>query len=138
MRLAADANVLLSAVLGGRARLILESPQVEEILTVEQIIAEVEEYAVLLARKKGLAEDLVLLAVGTLPVTIAEQTTYKAAISEAAKRIGKRDPDDVELLALAMALNVPVWSNDKDFKGTGVEWLTTEALLKRLGLIRGT
>lgn len=138
MRLAADANVLLSAVLGGRARLILESPQVEEILTVEQIVAEVEEYAVLLARKKGLAEDLVLLAVGTLPVTITEQTIYKAAIPEASKRIGKRDPDDVELLALAMALNVPVWSNDKDFKGTGVEWLTTEALLKRLGLIRAT
>jgi hypothetical protein len=51
VRLAADANVLLAAVLGGRARLILESPQVEEILTVEQIVNEVEEYAVLLARK---------------------------------------------------------------------------------------
>ena len=40
MRLAADANVLLSAVLGGRARLVLETPQVGEILTVEQIMAE--------------------------------------------------------------------------------------------------
>lgn len=135
MRLAADANVLLAAVLGGRARLILESPQIQEILTVEQIVTEVEEYAVFLARKKGLAEDLVLLAVGALPVTIVEQAAYKAAIPEATKRIGKRDPDDVELLALAIALNLPVWSNDKHFKQTGVEWLTTEALLKRLDLI---
>ncbi|MGH9351598.1 MAG: PIN domain-containing protein [Terriglobia bacterium] len=135
MRLAADANVLLSAVLGGRARLILESPQVEEILTVEQTVAEVHEYAIHLAKRKGLSEDLVLLAVGALPVTIAEQTTYKAAIAEASKRIGKRDPDDVELLALAIALSLPVWSNDRDFKGTGIEWLTTEALLNRLGLI---
>jgi hypothetical protein len=102
---------------------------------VEPIIAEVQEYAVHLAREKGLAEDLVLLAVGALPVKISARTEYKASISEAEKRIAKRDPDDVELLALAMALSIPVWSNDRDFKGTGVEWLTTEALLKRLGLI---
>jgi hypothetical protein len=38
--------------LGGRARLILESPQVDEVLTVAQIMAEVEEYAGFLARKK--------------------------------------------------------------------------------------
>ncbi len=135
MRLAADANVLLAAVLGGRARLILENPQVEEILTVEQAVSEVEEYAVQLARKKGLAEDLVILAVGALPVSIIDRANYKAAIPEATKRIGKRDPDDVELLALAIALKLPVWSNDRDFEGTGVEWLTTEELLKRLGLI---
>lgn len=63
VRLVADANVLLAAVLGGH-------PQIQEILTVEQAIAEVQQYAVDLARKKGLAEDLVLLAVGALPVTI--------------------------------------------------------------------
>jgi hypothetical protein len=40
VRLAADANVLLSAFLGGRERLVLESPQVDEILTVEQVMAE--------------------------------------------------------------------------------------------------
>lgn len=138
MRLVADANVLLAAVLGGRARLILENPQIQEILTVEQAIAEVQQYAVDLARKKGLAEDLVLLAVGALPVTIIQQAAYKTTIPEASKRIGKRDPDDIELLALAMSLNLAVWSNDKDFKGTGVEWLTTEALLKRLGLIEAS
>jgi predicted nucleic acid-binding protein len=115
VRLAADANVLLSAVLGGRARLILTSPQIDEILTVETIMTEVEEYAGLLAKKKRLAEDLVLLAVGALPVTIVDREEYAAAISEAMNRIGQRDPDDAELLALALTLNVPVWSNDKDF-----------------------
>jgi predicted nucleic acid-binding protein len=134
VRLAADANVLLSAVLGGRARLILENPQVGEILTVEQIMAEVEEYAGLLARKKRLAEDLVLLAVGALPVTVVEPTDYAAAIPEAKKRIEQRDPDDVELLALALTFNIPVWSNDKDFEDAGVQWLTTEKLLQQLGI----
>jgi predicted nucleic acid-binding protein len=136
VRLAADANVLLSAVLGGRARLIVESPQVDEILTVEQIIAEVEEYAGFLARKKRLAVDLVLLAVSALPVTVIGREAYAAAIPEAEKRIGQRDPEDIELLALALAFNVPVWSNDKDFEGTGAAWLTTEKLLRQLGLTR--
>jgi predicted nucleic acid-binding protein len=124
--------VLLSAVLGGRARLALETPQVDEIPTVAQIMAEVEEYAGLLARKKHLSEDLVLLSVAALPVTVIEPAAYAAAIPEAKKRIGQRDPDDIELLALALAFDVPVWSNDKDFEGTGVEWLTTEKLLRQL------
>jgi len=38
----------------------------------------------------------------------------------------------VELLALAMKLNVPVWSNDSDFKDSGVEVQTTAKLLKIL------
>jgi len=134
VRLAADANVLLSAVIGGHAKLILTSPQIDEILTVESVLAEVEEYAGLLARKKRLAEDLVLLAVGALPVTLVDRADYAAAIPEAMKRIGQRDPDDAELLALALTFNVPVWSNDKDFADTGVVWLTTEALLRQLGL----
>ncbi len=134
MRLAADANVLLSTVLGGRARLILDHPQVEEILTAEPIMAEVEEYATLLARKKRLAVDLLLLAVSALPVTVLGGAAYAAAIPEAKKRIEQRDPDDVELLALALTFNVPVWSNDKDFEDTGIQWLTTERLLRQLGL----
>lgn len=76
-----------------------------------------------------------LLAVGALPVTIVETAAYKAALPQASKRLSKRDPDDVELLALAIAFNLPVWSNDTDFKRTGVKWLTTEGLLQRLGLI---
>jgi predicted nucleic acid-binding protein len=112
----------------------LESPEVDEVLTVEQIITEVEEYAALLARKKRLSEDLVLLAVGALPVTVVGRPAYAPAIPEAKKRIGQRDPDDIELLALALAFNVPVWSNDRDFEDTGVEWLTTEKLLRQLGL----
>jgi predicted nucleic acid-binding protein len=103
VRLAADANVLLSVVIGGQAKLILTSPQIDQILTVESILAEVEEYAGLLARKKRLAEDLVLLAVGALPVTLVDRADYAAAIPEATKRIGQRDPDDAELLALALS-----------------------------------
>ena len=135
MKIAADANVLLFAVLGGRANLILKHPEVEEILTAEETLDEVEEYALGLARKKRLREDQVLLAIATLPVTVIERRIYATEIAEATRRIGQRDPDDIPILPLALTLNVPLWSNDKDFKDVGVEWYTTERLLRRLRII---
>jgi predicted nucleic acid-binding protein len=128
---AADANVLLSAVLGGRAKLLLENPNVEA-LTCQATFAEVEEYAAHLARERGLPLDVVLLAVAALPVTVVERDRYSNALPEASRRIGRRDPDDVEILALALCLKVPVWSNDRDFEAAGVEWYTTAQLFKKL------
>jgi predicted nucleic acid-binding protein len=136
VRLAADANVLLAAVLGGRARLILASPKLEQVFTAEPAIAEVREYAALLARKKRLPADLLLLAVASLPVTIVPPADYASSVAEAKRRIGGRDPDDAPTLALAIEYGIPVWSNDKDFEQCGVPWLTTEALLRRLGMLR--
>ncbi len=130
-----DANVLLSAVLGGRAKLILTHPDVTEVLTTAETLEEVQEYAISLAKKKRLAEDLMLLAVASLPVTVVEREGYTPGIAEASRRIGRRDPNDVGILALAIALQVPLWSNDKDFEETGVQWYTTEALLRHLGII---
>ena len=129
MKLAADANVLLSAVIGGQAGRVLRHAAIEEILTTETTIAEVQEYAGQLARKRRLAIDVVVLAAATLPVTTVPRATYTASMAEARKRIGRRDPDDVELLALAMQLDVPLWSNDNDFENTGVVWYTTASLL---------
>jgi predicted nucleic acid-binding protein len=67
VRLAGDANVLLSAVLGGRAKVVLDHPQVSEIVTAAVTLEEVEEYAAELARRKRLPLDVVLMAVATLP-----------------------------------------------------------------------
>jgi predicted nucleic acid-binding protein len=59
----------------------------------------------------------------------------QSLIAEASRRIGNRDPDDIPILALALALSIPLWSNDKDFKDAGVEWYTTERLLRLLRII---
>lgn len=132
MRLVADANVLLSAVVGGRARDILGHSSVGEVLTTSATVAEVQEYLSHLAQKRRLPLDTVLLAAATLPVTVVEREEYADRITEATKRLGSRDPDDVELLALALHLGLAVWSNDKDFEDAGVRWYTTARLLKKL------
>jgi hypothetical protein len=46
---------------------------------------------------------------------------------------GRRDPEDVKILALGLHTKIRVWSNDNDFEGVGVEWFTTAELLARLG-----
>jgi predicted nucleic acid-binding protein len=132
VRLAADANVLLSAVLGGRAKLVLDHPRVNEIITTTVTLGEVEEYAAELARRKRLPLDVVLMAVATLPVTVVDALVYEDRIAEARRRIGRRDPDDVDILALAIHFRIPVWSNDNDFTDAGVEWYTTAVLLAKL------
>ncbi|HWJ48713.1 MAG TPA: PIN domain-containing protein [Candidatus Udaeobacter sp.] len=136
MRLAADANVLLAAVLGGRAGLVLTHPKIEHVLTTEANLAEVEEYALLLAQKKRLRGDLVLLAVASLPITVMEPADYSKSLPEAMRRIGRRDPDDADLLALALHHKIPIWSNDRDFEKLRVELFTTEDLLRHLGIIK--
>jgi predicted nucleic acid-binding protein len=125
-------------VLGGRARLILgNTEEIEEILTAEATFAEVEEYAVVLARKRRLPTDLLLLAVASLPVTILDREAYSNSISEAKRRIGRRDPDDVDILALAIHFEIPIWSNDRDFEDCGIERYTTEDLLRKLRMLEG-
>ncbi len=105
-------------------------------MTTSTTIAEVQEYLSHLARKKRLPLDTVLLAAVSLPVTVVERTVYAAKIAEATRRLGRRDPDDVELLALALHSGVPIWSNDKDFEDAGVDWFTTAELLKEARSLR--
>jgi predicted nucleic acid-binding protein len=135
VRLAADANALLSAVIGGRARLVLGHPQIEEIVTTEATLAEVEEYALLLATKKRLRPDILLLTVAALPVKVVDRSEYSKSFPEAKRRIGHRDRDDAELLALALHFKLPIWSNDRDFENVNVSVFTTEDLLRELGII---
>jgi predicted nucleic acid-binding protein len=137
VRLVADANVLLSAATGGRAAMVLGRPDLAEVLTTAAAMAEVQEYVEPLARRLRLPLPTVLLAVATLPVVVVERDEYEGALAEARRRIGRRDVDDAETLALALHLDAPVWSNDSDFEDAGVEWYTTARLLKRLGLGRG-
>ncbi len=134
MRLVADANVLLSAVGGGRARLVLSHPGVGSIHTPRTVLDELYEHLAGFALSRGLPADLLLMTAAALPVTVVPPEIYAASLPEARRRIGRRDPDDVDALALALHLDAAVWSNDDDFRGTEVPWFTTARLLAHLGV----
>jgi predicted nucleic acid-binding protein len=101
----------------------------------EHTFAEVEEYALVLARKRRLPRDILLLAVAALPVNLVPRVQYAKSLAEATRRMQPRDPDDVDLLALALHLQIPVWSNDRDFENLNVDLFTSERLLRYLRVI---
>jgi predicted nucleic acid-binding protein len=68
--------------------------------------------------------------INTLPVDIIPEAIFKGKLEIAQKQIGKRDPTDVDLLALALAEHLPIWSDDKDFEESTAEILTTEDIIE--------
>ena len=86
------------------------------VVTTETILDEVHEYLGPLARKVGLEPARVERQLSELPIQAYLEPLYRSHLAEATRLIGKRDPDDVALLALALKLQIPIWSNDRDFE----------------------
>lgn len=72
------------------------------------------------------------MALKEAPVQIHERTEYADQIEKAGRLIAERDPEDVDVAALALKLNVPVWSNDNDFEAFPQGRYTTAQLLRAL------
>ncbi len=130
-KLAADANVILSAV-AGKAALRVFLLEGIKIVTTEFNISEVREYIGVIADKYGLSEEVLESQLKLLPLQIYQQKFYADFLGIASKRLAERDEDDVELLALSLKLKVPVWSNDRHFQHSGVVVYSTAKLLQIL------
>ncbi len=131
-QIAADANVLLSAATGRAALKVFTHSHLEVISTALNI-KEVREYLPIMAVKYRIAEELLESQFQLLAVREYGLKDYHGSFALARRKIGKRDPDDIDLLALSLELKIPLWSNDGDFEGIGIEWYTTAQLLKKLG-----
>jgi predicted nucleic acid-binding protein len=50
---------------------------------------------------------------------------YEPYEDQALSRIRQRDPDDWPVVAAALALDLPIWTEDRDFFGCGIAtWIT--------------
>ncbi len=130
VRLVVDANPILAAALGGQARRVFFEAPVREFAVPEVVLAEVREHLPRLAGKLGTMPAFLEYAVELLPLRPYARTRYRRTIAEARRLIGHRDPDDIDVLALTLRLRAPLWSNDRDFAGAGVEQLTIPDVLK--------
>lgn len=125
-----DANVLMRAVLGRRVSQLLEdfAPQVT-FLAPDVAFDEVREHlAAVLTKRRALAalqQSLDKLTALQIAVQVVDITEYEAMKPAALARVGPRDPDDWPVLACALLLNCPIWTEDRDFFGTGVATWTT-------------
>ncbi|RJQ53982.1 MAG: PIN domain nuclease [Nitrospiraceae bacterium] len=130
-KLAADANVILSAVAGKAALRVFLKENID-IVTTRFNIDEVREYLDVIAEQYGISKEILESQLKLLPLKIYPRHFYEDLIQKAAQKLSGRDEDDMELLALAMKLRVPVWSNDRDFQHSGIDFFTTAKLLKIL------
>jgi predicted nucleic acid-binding protein len=128
----ADANVLLSGLAGRATEKVFFQPIT--IYTTEFTVKEVEKYLPRFCERYGAPMKDVLEELENLEVLVKGKRFYKEKLPEAEKLIGQRDPYDVDVLALALKLDVPIWSNDNDFKDMPVPRYTTAQLLRRLGV----
>ena len=74
---------------------------------------------------RALQPALEKLARLRLAVRVVDPSEYEVMKPAALARISSRDPDDWPILACALALKCPIWTEDRDFFGTGVATWTT-------------
>ncbi|HHV76581.1 MAG TPA: PIN domain-containing protein [Syntrophothermus lipocalidus] len=133
-KVAIDANAILSALIGGKAVKVFVEAEGVEFVTTARVSAEVREYIPVLAKKKGLNRGNMEAIFSLLNLEIVPEDVYRPCLPKALDLGGKRDPDDADLVALALALNCPVWTNDNDLiELAEIKTLTTAEFLFFIG-----
>jgi predicted nucleic acid-binding protein len=133
-RIAADSNVILSAAVARAASRVFQRSKGLKIVTTDANIEEIQMHLPALATQYGLEEADVDENLGALPLTIYPFAFYASHLAEARRYLGQRDPSDIPLAALALKLEIPIWSNDRDFEELPMIAYPTARLLKILGL----
>ena len=140
MKIAADASAIVAESVRERGRRIISHEALELFIAVptwseveheirRRLDAMLEHGQISPARRESLCDETVRL----LPenVTVVPETEYSEHEGVARARI-PRDPNDWPTVALALALDAGIWTNDYDFFGCGVPVWITETLSPHL------
>src|SRR3989338_6533412 len=120
MQLVIDANILFAALIARKKSLdIILRPNIE-VAAPEFIKQEWKEHQEEIAKKAGLSYDeaMAFFIILTEKVRFYTPEEIKQEMEEIKDTI--KDADDIEYLALALKLNCPLWSEDKDLKEQSV------------------
>lgn len=119
-----DANILIRAVLGRRVRQLVETNAAQGVrfLAPDVAFADAERYLPLLLKKRGKPIQDVSATIEYLRQLIEPlaRDLYAPFEHSARRRLQGRDETDWPVMAAALALACPIWTEDTDFFGTGV------------------
>lgn len=124
-----DANILIRAVLGQRVRgLLARYGNRVEFFAPDAVFAEAREHLPDLLERRRVPAAPALRYLESLSdlVQMVERETYAGFGTTAHLRLRGRDLDDWPILATALALRCPIWTEDTDFFGCGVATWTTD------------
>lgn len=131
-----DANILIRAVLGKRVReLIVENASTVKFFAPDRAYADARKYLPALLEKRGVASVEAMQVLRRLEsiVQVIDRDLYVGMRNQALQRIAIRDADDWPVLACALAIDCPVWTEDADFFGTGIATWTTDRVALYFG-----
>ena len=126
-----DANIVVRAVLSTKVRTWIErSSSNVRFFTPDVCFDDAEKYVPLIFEKRKLPSEpaMEVLAGISRIIQIVEADIYGDYSEEAKQRIAVRDPDDWPIVAAALALNRPIWTEDADFFGAGIATWTTDRI----------
>ena len=129
-----DANILIRFAIGRQVpRLLLAHAAKVDFLAPETAFDEARRHLPTILRARGhtgIRETATLAALDAAAdiVTAVPASSYEPLRAAALARIGPRDPDDWPVLACALLLSCPIWTEDRDFFGTGVATWTTASV----------
>ena len=131
-----DANILIRAVLGRSVRKLIEDyAGTVSFYAPSLCFEEARRYLLALFEKRGrgTSEALALLDALSVFITEIDSDNLIAFQRQAHERIGMRDPNDWPVVAAALLLNCPIWTEDNDFFGAGIPTWTTDRVHIYLG-----
>ena len=124
-----DANILIRAVLGRRVReLIVANAGTVQFFAPDVSYADARKYLPALLEKRGVNSEAAMTVLGALESVVQplELSVYSGLQAQSLRRIAMRDADDWPVLACAMTIACPVWTEDADFFGAGIATWTTD------------
>ena len=131
-----DANILIRAVLGKRVRELIQAHAASvKFFAPDVAYADARKYLPALLAKRGVDPIPAMLVLDALEHIVhpMDMEVYGGLQQQALRRIEMRDADDWPVLACAMVLGCPVWTEDADFFGTGIATWTTDRITLFLG-----
>ncbi|NBD14779.1 MAG: nucleotide-binding protein [Cyanobacteria bacterium] len=127
-----DANILIRAVLGKKINsLILQYNNQVAFYTPDLCFQDAEKYLpIILEKRHNIDVDLAMDVLTQISQIVypLDKDLYSQFEVEARKRIASKDEDDWPVIAAALFFNCPIWTEDKDFFGTGIATWETYTL----------
>jgi predicted nucleic acid-binding protein len=122
-----DANILIRACLGSRVFQLLEKFEPTVFFYSPDVcFADANRHlsTIVQRRRLNVTPSLLIEQLGRLvhPINVI---VYREFENAAKRRIADRDPTDWHIVATALFLKCPIWTEDKDFFGVGVPTWTT-------------
>ena len=131
-RVVLDANILIRGVFGERVLGLLKAYEDRvEFHTPDVCLEDAYKHARSISGRRGVVPALaetVLNEIFCGLIQIVERNLYEEFEQRARARIASRDADDWPIVATALLLNAPIWTEDQDFFGIGIATWTSSKI----------